>query len=313
MATFQKTAETLPRPERSFLARISISPAEPRLRAGWRLLLQTILMMGALLLITSSPFWKQLQLTKSNFTLLVRGVIELALVVFSVYIARRFLDKRSFHSLGLAVNARMLADVLTGILVALVIAGSIYLAEIALGWSTFESFAWDVEPAGVVTSGVLTFLAAYILGSCKEELLFRGYHLQTLASGLNLFWGLLVSSTLFGLLHLSDPNATWISAAGVFFGALFLGYAYIRTRQLWLPIGLHFGWNFFQGVLFGFPVSGWAPFRILRHHATGPELWTGGPFGPEAGLIVLPAFAVGMALVYAYTRYTRKRPPKNAR
>lgn len=313
MTTSQKTVETLPQLRRSFLARIFISPAEPHLRAGWRLLLQTILMMGILLIITSSPFWKQLQLTKSNFTLLVRSVIELVLVAFSVYIARRFLDKRSFHSLGLAVNARMLADVLTGILVTLVIAGLIYLAEIALGWSTFESFAWDVEPAGVVMSGVLTFLAAYFLGSCKEELLFRGYHLQTLASGLNLFWGLVVSSALFGLLHLSDPNATWISAAGVSFGALFLGYAYVRTRQLGLSIGLHFGWNFFQGVVFGFPVSGWEPFRILRHHATGPELWTGGSFGPEAGLIILPALAVGLALVYAYTRYVRKRLPKNAR
>ena len=94
-------------------------------------------------------------------------------------------------------------------------------------------------------------------------------------------------------------------AAGIFFAGLFLAYGYLRTGQLWLSIGLHIGWNFFEGVIFGFPVSGLDIYRLIRHQIQGPEIWTGGAFGPEAGLIVLPALAVGSVLIYFYTRDRR--------
>jgi hypothetical protein len=133
-------------------------------------------------------------------------------------------------------------------------------------------------------------------------LLSRGYHLQTIASGLNLFWGVVISSAVFGLLHLGNPNATWVSAAGIFFAGLYLAYGYIRTKQLWLSIGLHIGWNFFEGVVFGFPVSGLDIYALTRIKVHGPEIWTGGAFGPEAGLIVLPSLILGGFLIYLYTR-----------
>ena len=82
----------------------------------------------------------------------------------------------------------------------------------------------------------------------------------------------------------------------------FLLMAYLRTGQLWLSIGLHIGWNFFEGVVFGFPVSGLDIYRLIRHQIQGPEIWTGGAFGPEAGLIVLPALVIGAVLIYLYTR-----------
>ena len=79
-------------------------------------------------------------------------------------------------------------------------------------------------------------------------------------------------------------------------------YGWLRTQQLWLPIGLHIGWNFFEGVIFGFPVSGTETFRILNHTVSGPSLLTGGDFGPEAGLILIPALALGTCLTWLYTR-----------
>jgi hypothetical protein len=103
-------------------------------------------------------------------------------------------------------------------------------------------------------------------------------------------------------MHGNNPGTTWASTIGLVLAGLFLAYGYIATRQLWLPIGLHIGWNFFEGTVFGFPVSGLDIYRILRHQVTGPELWTGGAFGPEAGLIVLPALALGAALIYVYSR-----------
>ncbi len=89
---------------------------------------------------------------------------------------------------------------------------------------------------------------------------------------------------------------------GSFFAGVYLAYAYIRTKQLWLSIGLHIGWNFFEGVVFGFPVSGLATYTLSRINVHGPELWTGGAFGPEAGLIILPSLIVGGILIYLYTR-----------
>ena len=89
---------------------------------------------------------------------------------------------------------------------------------------------------------------------------------------------------------------------GIVLAGLFLALPYLLTRQLWLSIGLHIGWNFFEGVVFGFPVSGTDSFHLLRHTVSGPVLWTGGAFGPEAGLLVIPALIFGSLLVFAYTR-----------
>jgi len=180
--------------------------------------------------------------------------------------------------------------------------GLIYALMSAFGWLTFQGFAWDFDPLGLVIKNVLVFFAMFILVGWNEELLSRGYHLQTIASGLNLFWGVVISSAIFGILHLGNPNATWVSAAGIFFAGIYLAYGYIRTKQLWLPIGLHIGWNFYEGVVFGFPVSGLDIYALLRIQVSGPVLWSGGAFGPEAGLIVLPSLIVGGALIYWFTK-----------
>jgi membrane protease YdiL (CAAX protease family) len=86
---------------------------------------------------------------------------------------------------------------------------------------------------------------------------------------------------------------------------LFFAYAYLRTRQLWLPIGLHIGWNFFEGTIFGFPVSGTTSYQLIHQSVSGPEIITGGAFGPEAGLILLPALLLGTAMVIILTRNRR--------
>ena len=297
-------SEIQPIPQRSFIARIFISPDEPRLRAGWRLLLQTLVMI-ILAVILQSVLEIFYTGKNGNIDLFISQILELVTFVSSIYIARRFFDKRSFVSLGLQVNKQAFMDVFIGIAITFVMMGLIYFAEVAAGWLTFESFAWQTEPAMNVITGVLIFFVVFIFVGWNEELLSRGYHLQTLVSGTNVFWGLVISSSVFGLAHLGNPNATWVGAAGIFFAGIFLAYGYLRTGQLWLSIGLHIGWNFFEGVIFGFPVSGLDIYRLIRHQIHGPEIWTGGAFGPEAGLIVLPALVIGSVLIYLYTRDRR--------
>jgi hypothetical protein len=222
----------------------------------------------------------------------------------TIFLARRFLDRRSFASLGFKLDKRVLPDLLAGIVITFVMMGSIYIVMWSLGWLQFEGFAWQFDPLPVVFGQLLVYFLIFVVVGFLEELLSRGYHLQTIASGTNLAWGVGLSSVIFGLLHVVNPNATWVSVIGILFAGLFLAFGYLRTGQLWLSIGLHIGWNFFEGVVFGFPVSGIDIYPFLRIHVTGPGMWTGGAFGPEAGLIVLPALAVGAGLIYLYSRLT---------
>lgn len=290
-------SEIQPRQERSLLAQIFLSPDEPRLRAGWRLLIQTLLLfVFGLIFGGIAALLGLLDLDSIG-----GQILNFLIITSSVYVARRWLDKRSFESLGLQIDKHTLLDLLAGIGITFVQMGFIYVLMLALGWLTFEGFAWEFDPLNVVITNVITFFIMFIFVGWNEELLSRGYHLQTIASGLNLFWGVIISSAVFGLLHLGNPNATWISAAGIFFAGVYLAYGYIRTKQLWLSIGLHIGWNFFEGVVFGFPVSGLDIYALTRISVHGPELWTGGAFGPEAGLIVLPSLLLGGLLIYLYT------------
>src|SRR5919108_308148 len=293
-------SEVQPRQERSILASIVLSPDEPRLRAGWRLLIHTFLLFlfGIIFVIVFGFFS---QFFDGSIASIWNQLINFLVITVSVYVARVWLDKRSFESLGLKVDHQTIPDILMGILITFVQMGFIYVVMLTLGWLTFEGFAWEFDPINVVIGGVLFFFLGFILVGWNEELLSRGYHLQTIASGLNLFWGVIISSAVFGLLHIQNPNATWVSAAGIFFAGVYLAYGYIRTKQLWLPIGLHIGWNFFEGVGFGFPVSGLDIYALTRITVHGPELWTGGAFGPEAGLIVLPSLLLGGVLIYFYT------------
>jgi len=288
-------------PHRSFLGKIFLSPSEPRLRAGWRLLIQTVLLIILSVVAGFAFFLLPVNPTYSA-GFLIGELAEFFAFIGSVYIARRFLDKRSFRSLGFKIDKYTGLDILAGVVITFIVMGSIFVAMQALGWLHFESFAWNTDATATVITQVLLFFVIFIIVGFNEEFLFRGYHLQTITSGSNLFWGLLISSIIFGGLHLGNPNATWVSAAGIFFAGLFLAYGYIRTKQLWLSIGLHIGWNFFEGVVFGFPVSGLNVYPLIHLNVSGPEVWTGGAFGPEAGLVVLPALVLGTALIYLYTR-----------
>jgi membrane protease YdiL (CAAX protease family) len=89
---------------------------------------------------------------------------------------------------------------------------------------------------------------------------------------------------------------------GIFLAGLFFAFAYLRTKNLWLAIGLHIGWNLFLNAIFGFVVSGVDTPGLIRQTVDGPAIWTGGGFGPEAGLVLLPALAIGVGLVAWFTR-----------
>jgi len=280
---------------------IFLSPSEARLRAGWRLVLQTVFLIVLGVGATAPLTVLAAGDSESAGLLLFQGA-ELFAITLSIFLARRFLDRRSFASLGLKLNRFFWRDLLAGIGITFVMMGLIFGLEMSAGWLRVDQMAWQVDPVSTVLKQTASIFLGFVLVGWNEELLSRGYHLQTLASGTNFFWGVFLSSAIFGILHLGNPNATWATAVGILFAGIFLAYGYLRTRQLWLSIGLHIGWNFFEGAVFGFPVSGVDTYRLMRVSVDGPTAWTGGLFGPEAGLVMLPAFLAGFALVYVFTR-----------
>jgi membrane protease YdiL (CAAX protease family) len=307
-------------PEQTTLAMIFLSPEEPRLRAGWRVLAHTIGYNILLICLAIPAIVPVILFGVSPENLWLNEIIAVLAVTPAVFLARRFLDRRPIASLGLKPNGQTILDLLAGIGIALVMMGIIFGIEAAAGWLTIESFAWESESVVSVAAAMTGAFLLFILVAWQEELLFRGYRLQNIAEGINPIWGVILSSLWFGAGHSFNPHASVISFAGIFLAGIFLAYGYQRTGQLWLSIGLHIGWNFFEGVVFGFPVSGLDVYRMIHVQINGSEFWTGGAFGPEAGLVLLPALLVGTGLVFIYTRGRRAKgtgvnesqPPNNA-
>ncbi len=292
---------------RPFLSRVIFSPSEKRFRTGWRIMIQSSLLLFFLLI--TNILFILLSFTPINIDklyLISSVAASLLAITLSIYLSRKFLDHRNFVSLGLEFNSNVFYDLLVGTLIPGLMMGLIFCIEYIFGWITINGFVWNSLPIIEILIGLASSFLLYIAVAWQEELLSRGYHLQNLMEGISTSCGVLTSSLLFSFLHLLNPYASWRSVIGITLAGIFLCYAYLRTHQLWLSIGLHLGWNFFQGPIFGFPVSGTESFMLIKQSAIGPEIITGGLFGPEAGLILLPALLLGFCSIYFYSLVQQK-------
>ena len=187
-------------------------------------------------------------------------------------------------------------------------------AGAVLGFCTFSTMiailallgAYRVVGLGTWLSVFLALLMA--IGSAAiEEIVFRGVVFRLVEEWGGTWMALAISSALFGGLHLVNPHATALGAIAIVFEAgILLGAAYVLTRRLWAPIGIHFGWNFAEAGIFGVPTSGAPSTGVLRGEVVGPEWLTGGIFGPEASIVaMIVGFAVGTVLVIRAARRGR--------
>lgn len=164
---------------------------------------------------------------------------------------------------------------------------------------------YDVHGFGSLTGaiGLVGFMAA---AAVTEELMFRGLLFRLVERGLGTYAALALSSVLFGAMHLFNEHATLLGAVAIAIEAGgMLGAAYAATRSLWLPIGLHFGWNFAESGIFGTEVSGnGAAHGLLDASTSGSTLITGGEFGPEASLY---SMLFGVLVTIVLLRLARRR------
>lgn len=243
---------------------------------------------------------------------------SLPAALLSVWLVGRFMDRRPFKDFGFHFDGGWWLDLCFGLLLGAALMTGIFLVESALGWVTVTGSFRPSSPGVPFVFAILLPLAAFVLVGFYEELFSRGYQLRNMAEGLNYpglgprgavlaAWG--ISSLLFGILHALNPNADIVSILNITLAGLLLGAGYVLTGELAVPIGLHIAWNFFQGSVFGFPVSGLNPpgGTFLATEQAGPGVWTGGLFGPEGGLLVTFATIIGILLTVLWVRLLRGR------
>lgn len=248
-----------------------------------------------------------------------KDLLSLLITLFSfvfisllVFFRVKVIEKRSLSSIGFNKN-NWLKKYSLGFLIGLAMMSIIVLILLPFGYITIEKN--PIQPVGVsAIASVLVILFGWIIQGATEEIVTRGWLLNILSTKYNIGVGLLISSTLFGLMHLTNPNVNYIAVINIILVGLFYGLYVIKTNDLWAVCGMHSAWNFAQGNIFGFKVSGLdvSVGSLIDLNLVGSDFVTGGIFGPEAGItatFILLA-SIGILLFIDKKRYFSNKPLK---
>ena len=230
----------------------------------------------------------------------VACAVGLALGMFAVYALLVLgLEARAPTELGLKTAAPNLA---AGVGIGAGLFVSVYVVLGLMGVVRIEGFAGQ--------AGVWVALAGALAAAVGEELAIRGGLFRVVEDMAGTLVAVLVSAAIFGLLHAANPGANLVSSVSIALEAgVLLGLAYALTRSLWLPIGLHFGWNFTEGGVFGAAVSGGQSHGMIKAAVVGPDLLTGGAFGPEASVVaVVLSLLLSAAMAWLVVRRDQWKP-----
>jgi uncharacterized protein len=225
----------------------------------------------------TADFFNNIRETNIPWLILYKFLI-FVFVLGCVWLFQNLLTQKPLYKAGFHKQLRSKHFVL-GILTGLAVNTSIFLILWTTGFLFVENihFRFDL----LFYSAIITMLVSLI-----EEISMRGYLLSSLMDSMNKYLALLVSSIIFALFHLFNPNMSLIGFTNIFLAGCLMGIGYIYNRSLWFPIALHFSWNFFLGPVFGFEVSGLSYRGILQHIVSGPEWLTGGTFGAEGSILL---------------------------
>jgi len=217
------------------------------------------------------------------------GLIPLALIIYTF---RKFLDRKSISSMGFSFMNRT-RDIIAGFLIAVIlfIFGSFILVEIK---------AISLTYIGFDLSAFLLSLVLFTIVAFNEEILMRGYILNNLMSSTNKYLALLISAVIFSVLHGMNANISLLALVNLMLAGIILGSTYIFTKNLWFPISLHLFWNFFQGPVLGYSVSGMKISSIFKVTLTGSNTVNGGQFGFEGSLVCTVLLIIAISLIMGY-------------
>jgi membrane protease YdiL (CAAX protease family) len=279
------------------------------LRAGWRILIFFVIFMAITSVAMISVRTILGSLRKGSD--LQFSILALTATA-AVFIARRYLDKKPFVSLGLQCDRYAILDAGFGFLNSALLMSGVFFLMLATGLIEFQGFSWWNDAPGADDALRRAMLPVVLLVAYKlaivawwEELVFRGYLLQNMIAGMGLPGSVVLASLIFGLGHSFNPDATLLSGVLIALITPQLIYAYLKTGQLWLPVGLHLGWNFCQASVFGFAASGQQSPSLITQVPTGPDWLSGGAFGAEGSVLIVPFTLASMVLIHFWVRATR--------
>lgn len=260
----------------------------------WRILLFLLLMGGIGLGVYSAlPY----SFVRTQFA---TSVVPLGVVLLATWVLTRFVNRKPLAAVGLWLHHRAAGEFGIGLLLGFLMMTGIFFVQVGLG---VLHLSWRGLTAAEIAGAAGLSLFFFTFSALFEELLFRGYLFQTLMQWTTFLPALIIMSVLFGLSHWQNPHVTVLSTVNVVLAGAWLSFAYLKTRSLWLPLGLHLAWNFAQTTLYAFPTSGFAfaDRRLFLSEQSGPSWLSGGDFGPEGGILAT------IALI-ASTWYILKTP-----
>ncbi len=223
-------------------------------------------------------------------------LIVICILIATVFMLKMF-EKRPLHSVGIPVHRRMPREIGQGILIGGIMMSVVFLTQYGAGWIALE---WRGFGSFDIFAIITTTLLFFILAGFGEELFFRGYPFQTLVESIKAPAAVIIMSVAFSAAHSMNPNVSMLALFNIFLAGVWLSVAYLKTRTLWFPTGIHVSWNFFQGTIYSYPVSG----QVLEGRSlfdssiSGPAILTGGEFGPEGGLITTVVLILGTIYIY---------------
>jgi membrane protease YdiL (CAAX protease family) len=227
----------------------------------------------------------------------------LAATVGITWIVVRYIDREPIAAIGFGPLRWRALHWLLGFLLGGLFLDSIFLAGSAVGWYHVSR----IEPAARAVPLLVSALVILLPAAAVEEITMRGYVLRVIEERYGWKRALLASSLIFAVLHALNPGFIKSPGAlpGLLLAGVYLGSAYLLTHRLDFPIALHTAWNFFEGPVFGFKVSGLETPSVLHLRESGPALWTGGAFGPEAGILIPLALLLHLPLLWLAGRWLR--------
>jgi membrane protease YdiL (CAAX protease family) len=288
---------------------------ETRLRAGWRIIIQFAIFFLIISVFDLLDSFLIGYLPRSPFSQSKSVLVPLEMltaIFFSVWLAGKLIDKRGFKDFGFNLTKSWWYDLTVGLVIGAILISFVFFTEFAAGWLVIANNFQNGKEITTFVIPIAICLISFIVVGFYEELHIRGYVLTNLSEGFNfnesnpkiaIIIATVFISLLFGFAHAFNPNASLISSLCLTITSLVWASAYILTGKLAISIGIHITWNFFQGCVYGFPVSGRGlGASLISIQQNGPEIWTGGSFGPEAGLLCIVANFFGVLLIMFWVK-----------
>ena len=278
-----------------------------RLRSGWRFIIYLLSFLIISTIVGVLTFVITQALTgdaKATFLgtppgMAITAFISTIIATLLGWFYGKLLEDLPLKALGWVFNRTWLKDFLIGLFLgAITLTVAVIIAMPGGGVSLMKNQTSDTN---AILMTILTSFGVFFIAAAFEEVLFRGYILQTLMRSKLALLGILLTSLPFAVAHLGNPSAGSISTLNTALAGIWFGIAYLKTRSLWLAFGLHLSWNWFQGAFYGINVSGLsqiAPDPLFRTIDQGPTWLTGGHYGIEGGITCTIALILSTVLIW---------------